>query len=143
MLALARNCPAEKGAGIPTQQVTNGKASGLDAGPPIDDEQQLRELAVKQLERKRRFGMHAVSYAAVCVVLIVIWAITEYHNAGGWPTSGFSQSSSIPHEWNIWIIYPVLGLGLILGLDAWNTFGHKPLTEREIRREMDRLSGAR
>ena len=62
MLALARNCPAEKGAGMPTQQVTNGEASGLDAGPPIDGEQQLRELAVKQLERKRRFGMHAVSY---------------------------------------------------------------------------------
>ena len=55
----------------------------------------------------------------------------------------FSQSSSIPHEWNIWIIYPVLGLGLIFGIDAWNTFGRKPITEREIRREMDRLSGLR
>jgi hypothetical protein len=53
------------------------------------------------------------------------------------------ESSSIPHEWNIWIIYPVLGLGLILGVAAWNTFGTKPITEREVRREMDRLSGAR
>ncbi|MGO9886352.1 MAG: 2TM domain-containing protein [Solirubrobacteraceae bacterium] len=128
---------------MPTQQITNGKGSAVDVAAPSKDQLELRELAVKELERKRRFRMHAISYAAVCVVLIVIWAITEYSNAGGWPTSGFSQSSSIPHEWNIWIIYPVLGLGLILGIDAWNTFGRKPLTEREIRREMDRLSGTR
>ena len=128
---------------MPTQQITNGTASVVDAGAPSDDERQLREQAVKQLERKRRFRMHAISYAVVCVALIVIWAITEYHNAGGWPTSGLSQSSRIPHEWNSWIIYPVLGLGLILGIDAWNTFGRQPITEREIRREMDRLGGAR
>jgi hypothetical protein len=51
--------------------------------------------------------------------------------------------TSIPYESNIWIIYPVLGLGLILGIDAWSTFGREPITEREIRREMDRLTGAR
>jgi hypothetical protein len=90
----------------------HGKASVVDAGAPPDEEQQLRELAVEQPERKRRFRMHAISYAAVCVVLIVIWAITEYSNAGGWPTNGFSQSSSIPHEWNIWIIYPGVGADL-------------------------------
>jgi len=87
--------------------------------------------------------MHAISSAVAGAVLIVIWAITEYSNAGGWPTNGFSQSSGIPHEWNIWIIYPVLGLGLILGLNAWHTFGRKPITEREGRREMDRLSRTR
>ena len=128
---------------MPTHQITNGRASVVDAGAPSDDELKLRKLAVKQLEAKRRFQMHAISYAGACVVLIVIWAITEYGNAGGWPTNGFSQSSSIPHEWNIWIIYPVLGLGLIVGIDAWTTFGRKPITESEIRREMDRLSGAR
>jgi 2TM domain len=128
---------------MPMPQITNGKAPVADPGAPSNDDRQLRELAVRQLERKRRFRMHAISYAAACGVLIVIWAITEYNNAGGWPTSGFSQSSSIPHEWNIWIIYPVLGLGLIFGIDAWNTFGRKPITEREIRREMDRLRGAR
>jgi hypothetical protein len=73
----------------------------------------------------------------------VIWAISEYHNAGGWPTKGFSQSSSIPHEWNIWIIYPVLGLGFILAIEAWNTFARKPITESEIQREIDRLKRGR
>ena len=48
---------------MPTRQITNGQASVVDAGVPSNDEQQLRELAVKQLERKRRFRMHAISYA--------------------------------------------------------------------------------
>ena len=62
---------------MPTQQITKGTASVVDADAPSDDGQQLRELAVKQLERKRRFRMHAISYAIACVALIVIWAITE------------------------------------------------------------------
>ncbi len=68
---------AEKGVATPTQQITKGTASVVDADAPSDDGQQLRELAVKQLERKRRFRMHAISYAIACVALIVIWAITE------------------------------------------------------------------
>lgn len=86
--------------------------------------------------------MRTFSYAAASVVLAVIWAISEYNNAGGWPTDGFSQSSSIPHVWNIWIIYPIIGLGLALAIDAWNTYGKKPISESEIRREMDRLTGS-
>jgi hypothetical protein len=100
---------------------------------------QVRELAIKQIERKRRFRAHAFFYGAVSLLLIVIWAITEYHNAGGWPSSGFSQSSSIPHKWNIWIIYPLLGIGLIVSLEAWRTYGEKPISEHEIEREIDQL----
>lgn len=105
-------------------------------------DERVRELAVKQIERRRRFQARAVAYGAICVVLAAIWSITEYNNAGGWPSSGFSQSSSIPHTWNIWIVYPVLGLGLILAVDAWNTFGRRPISEREIQREIDRIEGA-
>ena len=124
-----------------TQTTTEKHA---DIGPILrtGDEQQVRQLAVKQLERKRRFRMRAFSYATASVVLVVIWAISEYNNAGGWPTDGFSQSSSIPHVWNIWIIYPIIGLGLALAIDAWNTYGKKPISESEIRREIDRLSGS-
>jgi hypothetical protein len=82
-------------------------------------------------------------YSAVTVLFVIIWAVSEYNNGSGWPTAGFSQSSSIPHVWNIWIIYPVLGLWLALVIDAWNTFGKKPIAESEIRREMDRLTDTR
>jgi hypothetical protein len=108
---------------------------------PNDDDQEIRELAVKQIERRHRFRMRAFSGALASIVLVVIWAVSEYNNAGGWPTAGFGQSSGIPHVWNDWIVYPLLLIGLAVAIDAWNTFRHKPITEGEIRREIDRLRG--
>ena len=29
----------------------------------------------------------------VMIVVTVSWAFSDYHNAGGWPTHGFTQSS--------------------------------------------------
>lgn len=124
---------------MPAPQTTDQTLKPVDPGSR-EGEEQLRALALEQIQRKRRFQGHAVGYAAVALVLIVVWAISEYHNAGGWPSDGFSQSSGIAHVWNIWIIYPVLGLGLILALEAWNTYGRKPVSESEVRREMDRLT---
>jgi sterol desaturase/sphingolipid hydroxylase (fatty acid hydroxylase superfamily) len=122
------------------QTSTNGQ-------PPVvvrsagGDEERVRELAVKQIERKRRFHARAFGAAAVTVVLVIIWAIAEYNNAHGWPTNGFSQSSGIYHVWNYWIIYPVIALALGVAIDWWHTFRHRPITEEQIRREMDRLRG--
>jgi 2TM domain len=127
---------------MPAQRTTTNGAPPVVVGPPGGDEERVRDLAIKQIERKRRFHIRAFSAVVVGVVLVIIWAITEYHNAGGWPTSGFSQSSGIPHEWNSWIIYPILALALGVAIDAWKTYRHKPVTEGEIRREMDRLRGA-
>src|SRR5579862_1852771 len=126
---------------MPTEQITNNRPPVIDSAPtPTERDQSIRDLAIKQLERRRRFLAHAVGTAVATVILVIVWATTEYNNAGGWPSHGFSQSSSIPHVWHIWIVYPVAGLLVFLVLDAWNTFGRKPLTEREIQREMDRLS---
>jgi 2TM domain len=124
-----------------TKPTTNG-APPVVVVPPKEDEEQLHKLAVEQIERKRRFHMRAFGAAAVAVLLVIIWAITEYHNAGGWPTSGFSQSSSIPHKWNSWIIYPIIGLSFFVAIDWLQTVRRRPITEAQIRREMDRLRGA-
>ena len=78
----------------------------------------------------------------MAVVLVIIWATSEYNNAGGWPTGGFSESSGIPHVWNSWIIYPIIALALGVAIDAWHTYRDKPITEDEIDREVDRLRGA-
>jgi len=68
---------------------------GGTAGPgPANDP--VRELAIQQIRRKRAFLRLAVAFAAASVFLIVIWAVGEYNNAGGWPTDGFSQSSGAP-----------------------------------------------
>lgn len=72
------------------------------------------------------------------LVLVAIWAASEYHNAGGWPVHGFSQSSGIHDVWNWWIIYPLGAWLLITGVSAWITYGSKPISEDDIRREMGR-----
>lgn len=127
---------------MPAQQATTNSAPPVVVSPSTGDDERVRDVAIKRIERKHRFHIRAFSAVAVSVVLVIIWAITEYHNAGGWPTSGFSQSSGIPHEWNSWIIYPILAVALGLAIDAWNTYRHRTITEAEIRREMDRLRDA-
>ena len=76
-------------------------------------------------------------------LLVLIWAMSEYHNAGGWPTHGFSQSSGIHEVWNFWIIYPAIAWALILGGRAWSVYGHKPISESEIEREIENQGGRR
>ena len=127
---------------MPVQQITDGAPPVIDSSVPERGDAEVRELAVKQIERKRRFEMRAFAAAVLGAFLVVIWAVSEYNNAGGWPTNGFSNSLSIPHVWNDWIIYPLIGIGLCIAIDAWNTYRRKPITEAEIKREMDRLTGA-
>jgi hypothetical protein len=79
------------------------------------------------------------------IVVAVSWAFSEYHNAGGWPTRGFSQSSwlSIPNVSNDWIIGSAIVWVLATTRYAWFVFGRKPVSESEIKREMQRQVGQR
>ncbi len=114
-------------------------AGGSNA--PATSEQLARQQAIKQIERRRRFWITAAMSTLLMIILVFIWAMTEYHNAGGWPTQGFSDSSSIPNTWNDWIIYPVIAWVLFLAADALLVFRNKPISETEIRREIERQAG--
>lgn len=109
-----------------------------DSNQPADSQQLARQRAINQIERQRHFHIEVVVGALGMILLVVIWAISEYHNAGGWPTHGFSQSSSIQDVWNSWIIYPLIAWGLFITARAWAVHGHKPISESEIQREMRR-----
>jgi len=110
----------------------------IDANAPANSEQLARQQAIKQIERRRRFRISAAVSAVGMIILVIIWAMSEYHNAGGWPTSGFSQSSGIHDVWNFWIIYPIGAWVLILAAHGWFVYGHKPISEDEIKREIER-----
>ena len=115
--------------------------SGLNA--PASGDQVARQEAIKQIERRRRFWVSTAAWTVVMILVAVVWAISEYHNAGGWPTNGFSQSSGIPNVWNYWIIYPFIAWVLGTAAGAWWVYGRKPVSESEIQREIERQAGRR
>jgi 2TM domain len=100
-----------------------------------------RQQAVKQIERKRHFWISAALGTLAMLVLTLIWALSEYHNAGGWPADGFSQSSGIPNVWNYWIIYPAIAWVFLTAAGGLSVYLRKPISERDIQREIEHERG--
>jgi uncharacterized ion transporter superfamily protein YfcC len=84
------------------------------------DDQERREAAVKRVKAKRDFRNHLAVYVVVNSFLVVIWAL-----------------SGAGYFWPIWAI---VGWGIGLAFNAWNVYFEKPISEEEIRREMDKDS---
>ncbi len=70
------------------------------------------------MEAKRAFRFHAAIYGVVNLLLIVVWTLTG---------AGY-----------FWPIWPILGWGVGVGFHYWVVFQQKPISEDEIRREMER-----
>jgi len=121
--------------------ISHGTPADSGENAPATGEQLARQEAVKQIERRRRFWIRATMATVLMVIVVFIWAMTEYHNAGGWPTQGFSDSSSIPNVWNNWIIYPAIVWVVAITADALLTFRSRPISEAEIKREIERQAG--
>jgi hypothetical protein len=80
---------------------------------------ELREQALQRVKKTRDFGAHAVSYLVVNAALWVIWAFT----GAGYP-------------WPVWVSG---GWAIGLLLNAWDVYGRRPITEAEIRGEIEHL----
>lgn len=83
-----------------------------------NDTDTAREMAIERLKAKRGFSAHATVYVLVNLMLIVTWAV-----------------SGRGYFWPIW---PIAGWGIGVAMHAWTVFFSKPITEEDIRREMDR-----
>jgi 2TM domain len=123
--------------------ISHDKGTDTEPKVPAVSDQLARQQAIAQIERRRHFWFRATAGTIGLIILVVIWALSEYHNAGGWPTNGFSQSSGIHDVWNYWIIYPAIVWVLVIAADAWRVFGHKPVSETEIQHEIERQAGPR
>ena len=108
-----------------------------------DGQERLRQQAVKQIKKRRNFHVELMVSGIGMLILVLIWATSEYHNAGGWPTQGFSQSSGIHDVWNYWIVYPIGAWVLIMAGRAWSVYGRRGITENEIEQEIERQTGRR
>jgi hypothetical protein len=101
------------------------------------DVDELRAVALDRIRRRRNFVAHVVAYLIGSLTLAIVWATTEYQNAGGWPT-GF-RTGRQNHDWDPWIMYPLIAGAIALGIHAWVAFGRRPATELEIAQEIERL----
>jgi len=135
--------PKPEGGVVMLHDISHGPSKGSDSNAPAGSEELARQQAIRQVERRRRFWIGTIVGTVALVIVVVVWAFSEYHNAGGWPTSGFSQSSGIPNVWNYWIIYPAIAWVLLTAGNAWWVYGHKPVSEAEIKREIERQAGQR
>jgi hypothetical protein len=78
-----------------------------------------REEAIARLKKKSDFLAHLFTYLAVNAFLVTIWLATG---------AGF-----------FWPVFPMMGWGIGLALHAWDVYWHAPISEEQIRREMERM----
>jgi hypothetical protein len=86
--------------------------------PPPSGE--LREVAVKQLRKKRDLQAHVLAYVMVNLLLNGVWLLTT--------PGGF-----------YWPVFPLLGWGIGLAFNVWDVYAPSP-TEGQIQKEMQRLN---
>ena len=84
----------------------------------MDGHEGRRAAAVRRVKAKRDFRTHAVVYLIVNSLLVVIWAV-----------QGAEE---------FWPIWPIVGWGVGLAFNAWSAYFQRPITEDQIRREMER-----
>jgi 2TM domain-containing protein len=81
----------------------------LDPGVPAREEPDLRQRALQRLKKRHDFYGH-----------LLVWAFTGGH--------GF-----------FWPIFPIVGWGIGVIMNAWDVFGSNGYDEEKIKREMEHL----
>lgn len=88
----------------------------------MSDYDERRDAAYKRIKDKRDFRNHVAIYVIVNSLLVVIWAVS----GGGY----------------FWPIWPIAGWGVGLAFNAWAVYFERPISEDEVRREMERGQSA-
>lgn len=82
--------------------------------------EEIRQLAIQQLRKKRDLQGHLIAYLAVNLFLVGIWFVTD--------PGGF-----------FWPIFPILGWGIGIAFHIWDVYAPERMTEEKIQREIQRL----
>jgi hypothetical protein len=116
-------------------ETRSGGTESLLVMPTSDEE--LRSLALKQIERHRRLELRASAYVLGMLVLTPVWVVSEYVRADGWPQR-LSHGGN-PGDWSPWIIWVALAWGFYVAMTALAIHFRRPTTEAEMERELVRL----
>lgn len=85
----------------------------------IERDPAMRKRALKRIEARRAFRVHATVYSLVMALLVIIWLVS----GGGY----------------FWPIWPAAGWGLGLAIHGFSLTWDKEPTEEEIAREAAKL----
>ena len=83
----------------------------------------LREQALRRVKKRRDLHTHAFAYL---VINALVWGV--------WVIFGVTSDSWIP--WPLWV---TLGWGIGLVFNAWDVYVRRPISETEVRQEMEHL----
>ena len=83
----------------------------------------LREQALRRIKKRRDFHAHLFVYT---VVNMVVWGI--------WSVIGIRSN-----DWGPWPLWLTLAGVIGIVFNAWDVYARRPITEAELRQEMDRL----
>jgi vacuolar-type H+-ATPase subunit I/STV1 len=83
----------------------------------------VRDRAVKRLKKRRDFAGHLLIYTMVNTFIVIIWAATS---------NGF-----------FWPIFPIVGWGIGVVMNAWDVWHGDEFSDEEIAREIERLHKSR
>ena len=86
---------------------------------PHDLESDVREQALERVKKRRDLSTHAFTYLVVNGAVWGVWALTGQGDL-----------------WPLWLT-GLWAIGLVL--NVWDVYGRRPITEADVRREMDRL----
>lgn len=93
----------------------------MPSTPTVIDPADARAAAIQRLSARRDFGTHVVCFVVVNLGLLAIWYVSGHG-----------------YFWPGWVL-AAWGIGIVL--HAWEVYGHRPITEADIAREMSRRSG--
>ncbi|MFI5037158.1 MAG: 2TM domain-containing protein [Solirubrobacterales bacterium] len=85
----------------------------------LDGEPSIREQALQRIKKRRDFSAHLVSYVVINAALWGIWAVTG---------AGYPWPAWVSGGWAIGVL-----------LNAWDVYGRRPISEADVRREIERI----
>jgi 2TM domain-containing protein len=80
----------------------------------------LRERAIKRLKKRHDFHGHLLVYVLVNAFIVILWAFTD-------------------HQGFFWPVFPILGWGIGVVMNAWDVYRDDEIDEARIREEIERL----
>lgn len=110
----------------------------------LEGEEALRAEAVTQIQRERRFRVHAIVIGIVTPLVGLSWMLTEYYTAHThhmWPSSFADAPAERPGVWSTWFFYFVGVMVLVLAIDAYKTYAKPYMNRRPTNTEIERAVG--